>query len=59
VLIFSAESKTLRVIAMILAFAVALSRVLAFRHWTSDVAASAAIGLIVAAIIRERRSSIQ
>src|SRR5205809_1823266 len=56
VLIFSAESKSLRVIAMILAFAVALSRVLAFRHWTSDVAASAAIGLIVASTLRSPRN---
>jgi undecaprenyl-diphosphatase len=56
VLIFTAESKSLRVIAVILAFAVALSRVLAFRHWTSDVAASAAIGLIVASTLRSPRS---
>jgi len=56
VLIFSAESKSLRVIAVILAFAVALSRVLAFRHWTSDVTASAAIGLIVASTLRSPRS---
>ncbi len=57
VLIFSAESKTLRVVAALLAFAVALSRVLAFRHWTSDVAASAAIGLIAAAMLPSPRSS--
>jgi membrane-associated phospholipid phosphatase len=56
VLILSAESKTLRVMAALLAFAVALSRVLAFRHWTSDVAASAAIGLLVAATLRSPRS---
>jgi undecaprenyl-diphosphatase len=56
VLIFGAESKSLRVIAVILALAVALSRVLAFRHWTSDVAASAAIGLIVASTLRSPRS---
>src|SRR6266851_7091066 len=55
VLIFTAESKTLRVIAALLAFAVALSRVLAFRHWTSDVTASAAIGLICAAMIRSSK----
>jgi hypothetical protein len=57
VLIFTAQSKSLRVIAVVLAFAVALSRVLAFRHWTSDVIASAAIGLIVAATIPSPRSS--
>jgi hypothetical protein len=51
VLIFTAESRALRVIAAILAFAIALSRVLAFRHWTSDVTASAAIGMIVAATL--------
>jgi membrane-associated phospholipid phosphatase len=56
VLILGAESRTLRVIAALLAFAVALSRVLAFRHWTSDVAASAAIGLLVAATLRSPRS---
>jgi hypothetical protein len=56
VLIFNAQSKSLRVIAVILAFAVALSRVLAFRHWTSDVAASAAIGLIVASTLRSPRN---
>jgi undecaprenyl-diphosphatase len=55
VLIFNSESKTLRVIAALLAFSVALSRVLAFRHWTSDVMASAAIGLTVAAIIQPRK----
>jgi undecaprenyl-diphosphatase len=56
VLILGAESRTLRVIAALLAFAVALSRVLAFRHWTSDVAASAAIGLLLAATLRSPRS---
>src|SRR6266851_5281497 len=55
VLILNAESKTLRAIAALLAFAVALSRVLAFRHWTSDVTASAAIGLICAAMIRSSK----
>src|SRR5581483_1164989 len=54
VLIFGARSRSLRVAAALLAIAVAVSRVLAFRHWTSDVAASAAIGLIAAAMIRER-----
>jgi len=57
VLILNAESKTLRVIAALLALAVALSRVLAFRHWTSDVTASAAIGLLAAATLRSPRSS--
>ncbi len=54
VLIFGAESKTLRIVAALLALAVAVSRVLAFRHWTSDVAASAAIGLIAAATMIPR-----
>jgi undecaprenyl-diphosphatase len=48
VLIFGAESRTLRITAALLALAVAVSRVLAFRHWTSDVFASAAIGLLAA-----------
>ncbi len=52
VLIFGARSKSLRVAAALLAIAVAVSRVLAFRHWASDVTASAAIGLIAAAMIR-------
>ena len=55
VLILNAESKTLRIVAALLAIGVAVSRVLAFRHWTSDVTASAAIGLIVAAIIQTRK----
>lgn len=48
VLIFAGESRTLRICAAILAIAVAVSRVLAFRHWSSDVFASAAIGLLCA-----------
>jgi len=55
VLILSSESKTMRVVAALLAFAVAISRVLAIRHWTSDVTASAAIGMIVAAMIQARK----
>jgi len=55
VLILNAESKTLRAIAALLALSVAVSRVLAFRHWASDVTASAAIGLIVAAMIQARK----
>jgi membrane-associated phospholipid phosphatase len=57
VLILNAESKTLRVVAVLLAIAVAISRVLAFRHWSSDVTASAAIGLIVAATLPAPRGS--
>ena len=51
VLILNSESKTMRVVAALLAIAVAVSRVLAFRHWTSDVTASAAIGMIAAATL--------
>jgi undecaprenyl-diphosphatase len=54
VLIFSSESKTMRVVAGLLALAVAVSRVLAFRHWTSDVTASAAIGLTAAMSFHHR-----
>jgi membrane-associated phospholipid phosphatase len=50
VLMLASPSRTMRVIAFLLAFSVAASRVLAFRHWTSDVLASAAIGMILAAI---------
>lgn len=45
VLVFGSRSLPLRVIAFLLAASVGLSRILAFRHWTSDVVASAAIGL--------------
>lgn len=48
VLIFASRNRALRSVAFVLAAAVGLSRILAFRHWTSDVAASAAIGLLVA-----------
>lgn len=51
VLVFGARSMTLRVIAFLLACAVGLSRILAFRHWTSDVVASACIGLVAAWIV--------
>ncbi len=53
VLMFSARSKTLRVIAFVLAAGVGLSRILAFRHWPSDVTASAVIGLVTAWIVTE------
>lgn len=53
VLMFSARNTTLRVIAFILACGVGLSRVLAFRHWPSDVTASAVIGLLMAWVITE------
>jgi membrane-associated phospholipid phosphatase len=48
VLVFASRSLPLRVIAFALAAGVGLSRMLAFRHWTSDVVASAAIGLVAA-----------
>jgi membrane-associated phospholipid phosphatase len=48
VLLFTSPSRALRVAAMLVAVAIGLSRILAFRHWTSDVVASATLGLIVA-----------
>lgn len=48
VLVFASRSPALRVIAFLLASAVGFSRVLAFRHWASDVTASAVIGLVAA-----------
>ncbi len=48
VLMFASRSIPVRVTALLLATAIALSRVLAFRHWTSDVLASALIGLFCA-----------
>ncbi len=51
VLMFASRNRAVRSIAFVLAAAVGLSRILAFRHWTSDVAASAAIGLLVAWVV--------
>ena len=51
VLMFSSPSRTMRIAAFLLALSVAVSRVLAFRHWTSDVLASAAIGMIIATVV--------
>jgi len=48
VLIFASPSHTLRVIAFLIAASIGLSRIFAFRHWTSDVVASAVIGLVMA-----------
>jgi len=48
VLALAARSRSLRVAAILLALAVAASRVLAFRHWTSDVFASMCIGMVAA-----------
>jgi len=48
VLMLVSPSRTMRVIAFLLALSVAVSRVMAFRHWSSDVLASAAIGMILA-----------
>jgi membrane-associated phospholipid phosphatase len=50
VLLFASRNLPLRVIAMTLAIAVGCSRILAFRHWTSDVVASAVLGLLAAYI---------
>jgi membrane-associated phospholipid phosphatase len=50
VLMLASPSRTMRSIAFLLALSVAVSRVMAFRHWTSDVLASSAIGMILAAI---------
>jgi membrane-associated phospholipid phosphatase len=58
VLMLASPSRTMRIIAFLLALSVAMSRVLAFRHWTSDVLASAAIGMILAMVaVRGVRSS--
>lgn len=53
VLIFGSRSWTLRVVAFLLAMGVGFSRVLAFRHWPSDVTASAVIGLVTAWVVTE------
>ncbi len=51
VLMFGSRSVVVRVVAFVLAAGVGLSRILAFRHWTSDVTASAVVGLVVAWIV--------
>jgi undecaprenyl-diphosphatase len=51
VLVFGSRNWMLRVIAFALAAGVGLSRILAFRHWTSDVTASAVVGLVTAWIV--------
>lgn len=51
VLMFLSPSRAVRAIAFVLAVAVGLSRILAFRHWTSDVVASAAAGMLAAWIV--------
>lgn len=44
VIFFGAKSRLLRIVAMVLAIGIAMSRVFAFRHWPSDVVASAILG---------------
>lgn len=51
VLVFASRNVPLRVIAFLLAAAIGFSRILAFRHWTSDVVASAAVGLLVSWVV--------
>jgi membrane-associated phospholipid phosphatase len=58
VLIVHSRSTPLRIAAAVLAIFVAVSRVLAFRHWPSDVTASAAIGLICAWSVTRSKGSI-
>ena len=48
VLIFASRNRPLRITALLLACFVAVARVLAFRHWPSDVLASALISLFAA-----------
>lgn len=48
VLFFASRNLALRIIAIVLAAGVGISRILAFRHWTSDVVASACLGLLFA-----------
>ena len=48
VIVFASRNLPLRVVAIVIALAVGLSRILAFRHWTSDVLASALIGVAAA-----------
>jgi membrane-associated phospholipid phosphatase len=45
VLIFGSRSRLLQIVSALLAASIGLSRILVFRHWTSDVVASAILGL--------------
>lgn len=47
VIVFGARETWLRVVAAVLAIGVAASRVFAFRHWPSDVIASALLGTVM------------
>jgi undecaprenyl-diphosphatase len=53
VLLFASRSLPLRATALLLATAIGISRIFAFRHWASDVFASAAAGLLVAWVVAE------
>jgi len=53
VLLFASRSIPVRVLAIALATAIGISRIFAFRHWASDVFASAAAGLLVSWIVTE------
>jgi membrane-associated phospholipid phosphatase len=48
VLMLASRSRSMRIVAFVLAAFVGVSRILAFRHWTSDVVASAVIGMVMA-----------
>jgi hypothetical protein len=53
VLLFASRSIPVRVLTIALATAIGISRIFAFRHWASDVFASAAAGLLVSWIVTE------
>lgn len=48
VVIFASRNQPFRIVAFLLACAVGFARILAFRHWASDVLASALLGLFAA-----------
>ena len=50
VLVFASRSRALRAVALIFAIGVGCARILAFRHWASDVLASALLALLAAYI---------
>jgi undecaprenyl-diphosphatase len=53
VLVFGSRSVAVRTIAFALAAGVGLARILAFRHWPSDVTASAVVGLVSAWVMTQ------
>ncbi|MBI2213958.1 MAG: phosphatase PAP2 family protein [Acidobacteria bacterium] len=53
VIVLGARSRALRVVALLLAASVAAARILALRHWPSDVLMSATLGSVIGLLVGE------